>query len=277
MATLYLVATPIGNLEDITLRALRVLGEVDLIAAEDTRVTRKLLSHYDIHTRTTSYHEHNRASKTPTLLAALAEGKDVALVTDAGTPAVSDPGDDLVRAALDQGLRVASVPGPSAVTAALAVSGMLVDQFVYLGFLPRRGADRRRLLRSLADEERAIVLLETPHRLRAGLTDALEALGDRPVSVCRELTKLYEEVFGGLLSEALDHFDQPRGEFTVVIGGGHRGRQIKSLDQARSLIEESRAKGVGATESVRLVVRETGLPRAEVYRLWVEGGSQQAP
>ena len=276
MATLYLVATPIGNIEDITLRALRVLGEVDLIAAEDTRVTRKLLSHYDIHTRTTSYHEHNRASKTPVLLAALAEGKDVALVTDAGTPAVSDPGDDLVRAALDQGFRVASVPGPSAVTAALAVSGMLVDQFVYLGFLPRRGADRRRLLRSLAEEQRAIVLLEAPHRIRAGLTDALGALGDRPVSVCRELTKLHEEVFRGLLSEAIDHFDQPRGEFTVVIGGGHRGRQIKSLDQARSLIEESRAAGVGATESVKRVVRETGLPRSEVYRLWVEG-SQPVP
>ena len=271
MATLYLVATPIGNIEDITLRALRVLGEVDLIAAEDTRVTRKLLSHYDIHTRTTSYHEHNRASKTPVLLAALAEGKDVALVTDAGTPAVSDPGHDLVGAALDQGFRVASVPGPSAVTAALAASGIPADQFVYLGFLPRRGADRRRLLSSLAQEERAIVLLETPHRLRAGLTDALEALGDRPVSVCRELTKLHEEIFRGLLSDAVDHFDQPRGEFTVVIGGGSPDRPVESLEHARLLIEESRAAGVGATGSVRRVVRETGLPRAEVYRLWVEG------
>ena len=274
MATLYLVATPIGNMEDITLRALRVLGEVDLIAAEDTRVTRKLLSHYDIHTRTTSYHEHNRAAKTPVILAALAEGKDVALVTDAGTPAVSDPGDDLVRAALDQGFRVTPVPGPSAVTAALAASGIPAGQFVYLGFLPRRGADRRKLLSSLSQEQRAIVLLETPHRLRAGLTDALDALGDRPVSVCRELTKLHEEVFRGLLSEAIDHFDQPRGEFTVVIGGGHRGRQIKSLDQARVLIEEARAAGVGATESVRRVVRETGLPRSDVYCLWVEGSRE---
>ena len=274
MATLYLVATPIGNMEDITLRALRVLGEVDLIAAEDTRVTRKLLSHYDIHTRTTSYHEHNRASKTPALLAVLAEGKDVALVTDAGTPAVSDPGDDLVRAALDQGFRVAPVPGPSAVTAALAASGIPTDQFVYLGFLPRRGADRRRLLRSLMEEERPIVLLETPHRLRAGLTDALDALGDRPVSVCRELTKLHEEVFRGLLSEAIDHFDQPRGEFTVVISGGSRGRRVASLDQARVLIEEARAAGVGATESVKRVVRETGLPRSDVYRLWVEGSRE---
>ena len=274
MATLYLVATPIGNMEDITLRALRVLGEVDLIAAEDTRVTRKLLSHYDIHTRTTSYHEHNRAAKTPVILAALAEGQDVALVTDAGTPAVSDPGDDLVRAALDQGFRVTPVPGPSAVTAALAASGMHVDQFVYLGFLPRRGADRRRLLRSLMEEERPIVLLETPHRLRAGLTDALDALGDRPVSVCRELTKLHEEVFRGLLSEAIDHFDQPRGEFTVVIGGGSRGRRVASTEQARKLIEEARAAGVGATESVRRVVRETGLPRSDVYRLWVEGSQE---
>ena len=274
MATLYLVATPIGNIEDITLRALRVLGEVDLIAAEDTRVTRKLLSHYDIHTRTTSYHEHNRAAKTPVLLAALSEGKDVALVTDAGTPSVSDPGHDLVSAALDQGFRVASVPGPSAVTAALAASGMPADQFVYLGFLPRRKADRRKLLRSLAQEERAIVLLETPHRLRAGLTDALDALGDRPVSVCRELTKLHEEVFRGLLSEAVDHFDQPRGEFTLVIGGGPPTRRVQSLEHARSLIEESRAAGVGATESVRRVVRETGLPRSEVYRLWVEGSRQ---
>ena len=274
MATLYLVATPIGNIEDITLRALRVLGEVHLIAAEDTRVTRKLLSHYDIHTRTTSYHEHNRASKTPVLLAALAEGKDVALVTDAGTPAVSDPGADLVRAALDKGFRVASVPGPSAITAALAASGMPADQFVYLGFLPRRKADRRKLLASLAEEERPVVLLETPHRLRAGLADALDALGDRPVSVCRELTKLHEEVFRGLLSEAIDHFDQPRGEFTVIIAGAQPTRRVQSLERARSLIEESRAAGIGATESVRRVVRETGLPRNEVYRLWVEGSRQ---
>ena len=168
------------------------------------------------------------------------------------------------------------MPGPSAITAALAASGIPADQFVYLGFLPRRGADRRRLLRSLVEEERAIVLLEAPHRLRAGLTDALDALGDRTVSVCRELTKFHEEVFRGLLSEAIDHFDQPRGEFTVVIGGGSRGRRVASLDQARMLIEEARAEGAGATESVRQVVRETGLPRSEVYRLWVEA-SQQAP
>ncbi len=271
MAVLYLVATPIGNIEDITLRALRVLGEVDLIAAEDTRTTRKLLSHYDIHTGITSYHEHNRFAKQPALLSALAEGKDVAVVTDAGTPGVSDPGGDLARAALDEGHRVSPVPGPSAITAALAVSGVSIGQFLYLGFLPRRGPDRRRLLRPLADEERAIVLLETPHRLRAGLTDALETLGDRRVSVCRELTKVHEEVFRGTLSEALDHFHQPRGEFTLVIEGGRRGRRAGDVGQARELIERARAEGIGATESVRRVVRETGLPRREVYRLWVEG------
>ena len=273
-ATLYVVATPIGNMEDITLRAIRMLGEVDLIAAEDTRVTRKLLSHHDIRTRTTSYHEHNRAAKLPVVMAALADGKDVALVTDAGTPAVSDPGSDLVRAALDEGFRVVPIPGPSALTAALAVSGIPADQFVYVGFLPRRKSDRKKLLGSLVEEQRPIVLLETPHRLRAGLTDALDALGDRQVSVCRELTKLYEEVFRGRLSEAIDHFEHPRGEFTLVIEGGEQTTPTKDPDLARKLLEKARAEGLGATESVRRAVRETGVPRKEVYRMWIEGSEK---
>ena len=261
-------------MEDITLRAIRVLGEVDLIAAEDTRVTRKLLSRHDIRTKTTSYHEHNRASKLPVVMATLADGKDVALVTDAGTPTVSDPGSDLVRAALDHGFRVVPIPGPSALTAALAVSGIPADQFVYVGFLPRRKSDRRKLLDSVAEEHRPIVVLETPHRLRAGLKDALDALGDRQVSVCRELTKLYEEVFRGSLSEAIDHFDHPLGEFTLVIEGAEHRAPAKDPDRARNLLEKARTEGLGSTESVRRVVRETGLPRKEVYRMWIERSKQ---
>ena len=209
MSTLYVVATPIGNLEDVTVRALKVLAEVDLIAAEDTRVTRKLLARYKIHTPLTSYHEHNKVTKLPMLLASLRE-QDVALVSDAGMPGVSDPGYELVRAAVEAGYPVVPVPGPSAITSAVAVSGLPVDQFVYLGFLPRRRAARRKLLLSLASETRTLVAFETPHRLAAALQDVLEALGDRRIAVCRELTKMHEEVFRGRVSEALAHFEEPR-------------------------------------------------------------------
>lgn len=278
MATLYLVATPIGNIEDITLRAIRVLGEVDLIAAEDTRVTRKLLSRYDIHTRSTSYHEHNRTAKLPVLLATLGGGENVALVSDAGTPTVSDPGSELVQAASEAGHNVVPIPGPSAITAAVAVSGLPTDEFVYVGFLPRRKAERRRFLNSLALEVRTLVVLEAPHRLRASLTDAVSVLGDRRVAACREMTKLHEEVFRGTLSAALDHFEHPRGEFTLVIQGqissdqpeapGDAGEMIKN---ARMLLERARSEGLSTTESVRGVARETGIPRSDIYRLWVEG------
>jgi 16S rRNA (cytidine1402-2'-O)-methyltransferase len=269
MPDLYIVATPIGNLEDITLRAVRVLGEVGLIAAEDTRVTRKLLTRYDIHTPLTSYYEHNKRSKLPSLLAALAE-KDIALVTDAGTPGVSDPGYELVRAASDAGVRVVPIPGASAITSAIAVSGLPADRFVYLGFLPRRRSERLELLGSLTTERRAMVALETPHRLRAALEDLLETLGDRRIAAGRELTKLHEEVFRGAVSEALEKFVAPRGEFTLVIEGAAESVTPASPEAARELLTRYREEGLGAKESVARAAGESGVSRRDAYRLWLE-------
>lgn len=218
MGILYVVATPIGNLEDVTLRALRVLGEVGLIAAEDTRTTRKLLSKYGIHTRLVSYHQFSGEGRVRQLLALLEE-QDVALVTDAGTPTLSDPGVPLIREAVAHGFSVQPVPGPSALAAALSASGLPADQAVFLGFLPRKLAERRRTLAALAEDTRTAVAYEAPHRVRKSLADIRDALGDRPLAVCRELTKLYEEVFRGSAETALEHFVSPRGEFVVVIGG----------------------------------------------------------
>ncbi|MFC1974151.1 16S rRNA (cytidine(1402)-2'-O)-methyltransferase [Chloroflexota bacterium] len=215
---LYLVATPIGNLEDITLRAIRVLGEVGLIAAEDTRKTRKLLTHYNIKTRLTSYHEYSRRSKIPYLLGRL-EQEDVALVSEAGMPGISDPGYELVQAAIDKNVPVIAIPGSSALPAALAVSGLPVNQFIYLGFLPRRKGKKVRLLKEIIAEPRTIIVFESPYRLLASLADIKETLGDRRIAVCRELTKIHEEVFRGRVSQAMSYFSQPRGEFTLVIEG----------------------------------------------------------
>ena len=275
MPSLYLVATPIGNLEDITVRALRVLGEVGLIACEDTRVTRKLLARYEIRTPVTSYHEHNKRTKLPSLLSTLSD-KDVALVSDAGTPAINDPGYELVRAAAKAGFRVVPIPGASALTSAVAVCGLPVGQFVYLGFLPRRPTERRRLLDSLAAERRALVAFETPHRLRAALGDVLSALGDRRVAVCRELTKLHEEVFRGVVSEALDYFDQPRGEFTLVIEGRAEETSADEPDVARELLARLREDGFGAKESVAQAAEHSELSRRELYRLWLDVGEGSA-
>jgi 16S rRNA (cytidine1402-2'-O)-methyltransferase len=226
---LYVVATPIGNLEDITLRALRVLGEVQLIAAEDTRTSRKLLSRYDIKTGLTSYFEHNKRNKTPVLLKKLEE-QDIALISEAGTPGISDPGYELIRGAIEKGFKVEVLPGPSAVTAALAVSGLPADQFLYLGFLPRKKGEKRRLLESVSSEPRSIICFESPYRVVDSLSAMLETLGDRQVAVCREMSKLHEEVYRGLLSEAISHFSRPRGEFTIVIQG--TGNIKKSLRKA---------------------------------------------
>ena len=221
MAILYVVATPIGNLEDISLRALRVLREVKLIAAEDTRKTRRLLNAYNIETPLTSYHEHSKRAKLDHLLGYL-EKEDLALVSEAGMPGLSDPGYDLIVAAIERGISVVSVPGPSAVITALVVSGLPTDQFVYVGFLPRRKGQRQRLLSSISDEARTIVAFEAPHRVGEALTDIEEILGDRRVSVCRELTKVHEEVFRGRMSQAREHFAEPRGEFSLVIEGKTR-------------------------------------------------------
>ena len=203
------------------MRALRILREVRLVAAEDTRKTRRLLNAYNIETSLTSYHEHSKRAKLDYLLGYL-EKEDLALVSEAGMPGLSDPGYDLIVAAIERGVSVVPIPGPSAVITALAVSGLPTDQFVYVGFLPRRKGQRQRLLSSISDEPGTIVAFEAPHRLREALTDIEETLGDRRVSVCRELTKIHEEVFRGRVSQAREHFAEPRGEFSLVIEGKTR-------------------------------------------------------
>ncbi|MBN1965074.1 MAG: 16S rRNA (cytidine(1402)-2'-O)-methyltransferase, partial [Anaerolineae bacterium] len=218
MPTLYVVPTPIGNLEDITLRALRILREASLIAAEDTRTTRKLLSRYEITTPLTSYHEHNKLTKLDAIFAALESG-DVALVSDAGTPGVSDPGYELIGEALARGVPVVVLPGPSAVIAALVASGLPTDRFLFVGFLPRKPSALRRALSDLAAERATLIAYESPNRLTDTLQAVLEVLGDRPVAVARELTKLFEEVWRGPVSAALAHYRDapPKGEITLVI------------------------------------------------------------
>jgi len=218
---LYVVGTPIGNLEDITMRALRLLREVSLIAAEDTRSARKLLSHYDIATPVTSFHDFTGSAKTRSLVSRLEGGDDVALVSEAGMPVISDPGFALVRDALTAGCPVTCVPGPSAVLTALVLSGLPSHDFRFIGFLPRRATERRRLFAHLVDESETIVSFEAPHRLLATLRDALDSFGaERPVAVARELTKRFEEVYRGTAAGALEHFEAqaPRGEFTQLIG-----------------------------------------------------------
>jgi 16S rRNA (cytidine1402-2'-O)-methyltransferase len=221
MPVLYVIATPIGNLEDISLRALRLLREVKLIAAEDTRKTRRLLNSYNIKTSLTSYHEHSKRAKLDYLLDYL-EKEDLALVSEAGMPGLSDPGYELIIAAIEGGISVVPIPGASAVITALVVSGLPTDQFLYVGFLPRRKGQRQRLLSSIVDEPRTIVAFETPHRLGDALNDIEEILGDRRISVCRELTKVHEEIFRGRVSQAREHFVEPRGEFSLVIEGKTR-------------------------------------------------------
>ena len=222
--TLYLVSTPIGNLEDITLRALRILKEVDLIAAEDTRQTRRLLTHYEIQTPLTSYFEGNQQRKGDKLIERLKSGEAIALVSDAGTPIISDPGYPLLRRCIDAGIPIVPIPGVSAVVTAASISGLPLHNFIFEGFLSPKSGKRKRQLRVLADEERTLILFESPHRLRRFLEDVLEVMGERDIVVARELTKRFEEVFRGNVSEALEKFrdTEPRGEFTILIAGTRR-------------------------------------------------------
>jgi len=268
MPNLYIVATPIGNLEDISLRALRILREVKLIAAEDTRKTRRLLSAYEIQTPLVSYHEHNKQARLEYLLNFLQDG-DVALVSEAGMPGMSDPGYELIKAATERGIPVIPIPGPSAVVTALVVSGLPTDRFLYLGFLPRRAGARRTLLQSVADEPGTIVILEAPHRLQATLNDLLSVLGDRQIAICRELTKLHEEVFRGTISQAMAHFAQPRGEFTLVIEG-RRERKREMTQAIEQRLHEMYLSGATAKEAIAEVARDTGLPKRELYRAWLK-------
>ncbi|MFC1928114.1 16S rRNA (cytidine(1402)-2'-O)-methyltransferase [Chloroflexota bacterium] len=269
MSSLYVVATPIGNLEDISLRALRILREVKLIAAEDTRKTKRLLVTYGIKTPMTSYHEHNKWAKLDYILDCLEE-KDVALVSEAGTPGISDPGYELIVAASQRGIPIVPIPGPSVVITALTVSGLATDRFSYLGFLPRRASDRRRLLESVADEYGTIVVLETPHRLLAALNDVLLVLGDRRIAVSRELTKVHEEVFRGRISQAIEYFTEPRGEFTLVIEGRRQKEKPSLTEDIEKQLHQMRLSGVTAKEAVAAVAGETGLSKKELYRAWLK-------
>ena len=269
MNTLYIVATPIGNLEDISLRALRILKEVRLIAAEDTRKTSRLLNHYQITTPMTSYYEHNKLVKLNRMLEYLEQG-DMALVSEAGMPGISDPGYELVAAAIAQGIPVVPVPGASAVTTGLAVSGLATDRFTFLGFLPNKSSARRRVLESAVTEKGTLIILEAPHRVQDSLKDILDVLGDRRMAACRELTKMHEEIFRGTVSEAIKHFAAPIGEFTLVIEG-NKAEQSKELTaEIAQKLHELRASGASAKEAIAAVSAETGLSKRELYRAWLE-------
>jgi 16S rRNA (cytidine1402-2'-O)-methyltransferase len=292
LGTLYLVATPIGNLEDITLRALRVLREARLIAAEDTRHTRTLLDHYEITTPCVSYHEHNKLARLDEILAALAQG-DVALVSDAGTPGISDPGFELVSACIAAGFPITPIPGPSAPIAALVASGLPSERFAYVGFLPRRSAERRALLAEMADLALTLVCFEAPHRLLDALTDIHEVLGDRRIVVANDLTKRYEELRRGPVAELVSHFSaqRPRGEFTLVIEGRGPGGERKR-DRNRLHVPEAageppseaeiarrlralRAQGHQGSVAARAVARELGLQKSVVYQVWLSLGDEE--
>lgn len=268
MGTLYVVGTPIGNLEDITLRALRTLRQVSLIAAEDTRTTGRLVAHYQIETPLTSYWEHSKLSKLKTILAAL-EGGDVALVSEAGMPGLSDPGYELIHAAIHAGHEVSPVPGPSAPITALVVSGLPTDRFLYLGFLPRRDGPRRRLLAKVASVEHTLLAFEAPHRLLETLKDVESILGDREIAIARELTKMHEEVWRGQVSQARVHFSAqlPRGEFTLVIAGARPQERQWEEEGVRAAVVELIGAGVPRRDAVKAVADMADWPPQRVYQL----------
>ena len=266
MGILYLVATPIGNLEDISARALRVLREVNLIAAEDTRKTRKLLSHFDIHVPLTSYFEHNKHSKLEHVMSALEQG-DVALVSDAGTPALNDPGYELVRAALQAGYTVSPIPGACAPVAALVASGLPTNAFLYLGYLPRQPGERLRALQEVAQLPYTLIFLETPHRLLESIIDLEAVLGNRQMAVARELTKLFEEITRGSISEIRNYYDDHplQGEFTLVVAGHSVEKETWSEDRLYTALREAIAQSEPPARAASRIAAESGWPRRKVY------------
>ena len=266
---LYLVATPIGNLEDITLRALRVLKEVELIACEDTRHTRKLLAHYQISKPSISYHEHNETERSAELIARLEAGTNIALVSDAGTPLISDPGFRLVREAIEGGIQVVPIPGASALVAALSASGLPANEFTFVGFLPARRSARREKLKELANLKSTLVLYEAPHRIKETIADALAALGDRDCVLARELTKIHEQFVRAPLSEI--EIAQARGEMVLIIGPpiDHGMRQLQETSE-QSISEEvrvlMRSERLDQKTALKQVARSRGLSKSEAYR-----------
>ena len=267
--TLYIVGTPIGNLEDMTFRAVRILQGVDAIAAEDTRHTGKLLHHFQITTPQVSYHEHNRITRTGELVERLQQGQAIALVSDAGMPGISDPGYELVKACVEAGLTVVPIPGCSAVVAALIASGLPSDRFVFEGFLPAKPKDRRAHLEQLKAESRTLVFYEAPHRLRQTLQDLLMLGGDRAIVLARELTKLHEEFWRGTIAEAVDQYRdrEPMGEFTLVLAGAELNPLILSDEALKAELQTLINQGISRSEASRQLAQQTALPRRQIYQL----------
>ena len=276
--TLYLCATPIGNLEDMTFRAVRVLKEADLIAAEDTRNSIRLLNHFDIHTPMTSYHEYNRIEKGHHLVSLLLEGKNIALITDAGTPGISDPGEDLVRMCRDAGIPVTSVPGACACVNALIISGRPTRRFCFEAFLPADKKDRRRVLQEIQEETRTTVIYEAPHRLRKTLQELLEVLGDRRLSICRELTKKFETVMETTLEDAVRFYgeQEPRVEYVLVL----EGRSHASIDEeersrfenmsVQEHVEMYEEQGLNRKDAMKQAAKDRGVSKRDIYRSLLE-------
>jgi 16S rRNA (cytidine1402-2'-O)-methyltransferase len=270
---LYVVGTPIGNLDDMTSRAITTLREVDLIACEDTRRTQKLLNHYSIRTRTVSYHEHNELTRAPELIIQMEEGSNIALVSDAGMPVISDPGYRLVKLAVRHELQVIPIPGPSAFVAALAVAGLPVDRFHFLGFLPAKRLARQKVLQDLKTWDRTLVFYEAPHRALEMLTDLRKFLADRPVVVAREVTKIYEEFVRGTVSEVIERLRKkpPRGEITVVVGPPTAVREaihLAEISIGEDLEKLMKERNLDERAALKLVARARGISRSEAYRLW---------
>jgi len=269
---LYIVATPIGNLEDITLRALRVLREVDMIAAEDTRHTQILLRHHDIYTPLTSYHEHNEKTKAQELVTRLVRGKNIALVSDAGTPAISDPGFRLVVQAIRAGVRIIPIPGASALTAVLSATGLPTDRFVFEGFLPAKKSQRRERLQTLRDETRTLIFYEAPHRLKDTLDDIHELLGNREAVLAREVSKIHEEFLRGPVSTLVRALGsgEVRGEVTLIISGS-AGESRVNEDLVKAEIRELKGQGLRVKEIAEVLGEKFGYPKKDIYRLVLHG------
>lgn len=276
--TLYLCATPIGNLEDMSNRAIRILKEVDLIAAEDTRNSIKLLNHFEIKTPMTSYHEFNKIDKADYLVRKLEEGLNIAVITDAGTPGISDPGEELVKKAIEAGITVTSTPGPVAFVTALIMSGLPTRRFVFEAFLPSDKKERKKVLSSLENEVRTIILYEAPHRLKKTLNELYEALGDRQISLCKELTKRYENIFVTTIKEAIEYYEEnePKGEFVLVVKGKDESElkeeEIRSWDEV-SLEDHMKIyldKGMNKKEAMKAVAGDRGVSKRDIYKLLIE-------
>ena len=266
---LYIVATPIGNLEDITLRAIRVLKEADAIAAEDTRHTQKLLSKFAIHTPLTSYHDHNKEEKAPVLVSRLLEGKSIALVSDAGTPGISDPGYFLINLAIDQKVPVVPIPGATAAIAALSVSGLPTDRFVFEGFLPSKHTARMKRLTELAKEERTLIFYEAPHRIMQALEDMQTVLGDRKAVLTRELTKVHEQVLRGRIPDVRRQLEagSMKGEFTIIVEAAASGADRVNISAEEYLKNLILHRGLPKKEAIAVAAHDLGVPKKEIYKI----------